>query len=61
MPEELWRTTMDPKRRVLKRINVADAARAESVFTMLMGETVAPRKAFIESRAQQIEADEIDF
>jgi len=61
MPEELWRTTMDPKRRMLKQISVLDAARADTVFTTLMGENVAPRKAFIENRAQHLEPDEIDI
>lgn len=61
MPEELWRTTMDPKRRMLKQVSVVDAARADSVFTTLMGENVAPRKAFIESCAQNLEPDQIDY
>jgi glutathione S-transferase len=61
MPEELWRTTMDPKRRLLKQISIVDAARADAVFTTLMGENVASRKLFIESHAQNLEQDEIDI
>jgi DNA gyrase subunit B len=61
MPEELWRTTMDPTRRLLKQISIVDAARADAVFTTLMGENVASRKHFIESRAQHLEQDEIDI
>jgi DNA gyrase subunit B len=61
MPEELWRTTMDPQSRTLKQISVLDAQRADSVFVTLMGDNVASRKHFIESRAQQIEPDEIDI
>jgi DNA gyrase subunit B len=51
-PEELWETTMDPKRRVLKRVNVEDAADADRIFDILMGTDVASRKSFIQSNAK---------
>lgn len=49
---ELWQTTMDPEQRVLIQVNVEDAERADSTFSMLMGEEVDIRKEFILSRAQ---------
>ena len=50
--EELWETTMDPERRTLRRITLADAARADEIFTILMGEQVEPRKEWIETNAK---------
>ena len=50
--EELWETTMDPERRTLRRITLADARRADEIFTVLMGEQVEPRKEWIERNAK---------
>ena len=50
--EELWETTMDPERRTLRRITLEDASRADSIFTVLMGEQVEPRKEWIERNAK---------
>ena len=54
---ELWETTLNPANRILKQITVADAAHADEVFTMLMGEEVPPRKRFIQSRAKTANID----
>ena len=50
--EELWETTMDPEKRTLRRITLDDAMRADSIFTVLMGEQVEPRKEWIERNAK---------
>ncbi|MDD5341011.1 MAG: DNA topoisomerase (ATP-hydrolyzing) subunit B [Patescibacteria group bacterium] len=53
-PEQLWQTTMDPATRVMKKINVEDAAKADEVFDILMGDEAENRKHFIEARAKQV-------
>ena len=55
--EQLWETTMNPQHRVLKQITIDDAAEADRVFAMLMGEEVAPRKKFIQSHAHMATLD----
>ena len=55
--EELWETTMDPARRILKKVNVEDAQEADKVFEILMGEDVLARKSFIQSNAKLANLD----
>jgi DNA gyrase subunit B len=52
--DQLWETTMNPETRVLLRAEIEDAALADSIFTMLMGEKVGPRKDFIKSEARKV-------
>jgi len=56
-PEQLWETTMNPVNRTLKKIEVADAAEADHVFSMLMGDEVPPRKKFITTHAKTATLD----
>ncbi|MEK7613509.1 MAG: DNA topoisomerase subunit B [Patescibacteria group bacterium] len=56
-PEELWETTMDPERRVLKQVSIADAQDADRVFDILMGTDVPARKTFIQSNAKTANLD----
>ena len=51
-PEQLWDTTMNPENRMLKRITIDDADKADQTFSTLMGDDVAPRKKFIQSHAK---------
>ncbi len=55
--DELWETTMNPQTRRLKKIQVDDAAKADEIFTMLMGQEVAPRKRFIQANAKYANID----
>lgn len=56
-PEQLWETTMDPENRMLKQVNLTNAAEADRTFSVLMGENVAPRKEFIETHASYANID----
>ena len=56
-PEQLWETTMNPETRLLKQVTIEDAASADYVFSMLMGEDVGPRREFIEQNATYANID----
>ncbi len=55
--EQLWSTTMDPARRLLRQITIDNAAEAERTFSMLMGDDVPPRREFIEANAHYANID----
>ena len=56
-PEQLWTTTMDPAKRSLKQVSIESAAEADHLFSMLMGDEVAPRREFIEKNAKYARID----
>ena len=59
--EQLWDTTMNPENRVLVQVKVDDAEKADAIFTKLMGDEVSLRKSFIQSRAKDVNLEELDI
>ncbi|MBP7821556.1 MAG: DNA topoisomerase (ATP-hydrolyzing) subunit B [Saprospiraceae bacterium] len=55
--EQLWETTMDPTTRIIKKVTIEDAAECDRIFSMLMGDDVPPRRAFIEANARYAKVD----
>lgn len=61
MPAQLWSTTMDPSSRILKLVSIDDAAAADKMFSVLMGDNVQPRKEFITSNADRLKLEDLDY
>jgi DNA gyrase subunit B len=61
MPQQLWDTTMNPESRTLKRVEIEDAAEADRIFTVLMGDRVAPRREFIETYGPRLNLTDLDI
>ncbi len=58
-PEQLWETTMDPRRRVLKKVSITDAMHTEELFTILMGMDVQKRRKFLQEHAEEVKSLDI--
>lgn len=61
MPDQLWETTMNPETRTLKRVEIEDAAEADRIFTILMGDRVGPRREFIEQHSKHLNFTDLDI
>lgn len=61
MPQQLWETTLNPETRTLKQIEIEDAAEADRIFTVLMGDRVAPRREFIETYGSKLNFTDLDI
>ena len=61
MPKQLWETTMDPTTRTMKRVEIEDALEADRIFTILMGDKVAPRREFIETHSAELDMAALDI
>lgn len=61
MPDQLWETTMNPETRTMKQVEIEDAAEADRIFTILMGDRVAPRREFIETYGSRLNMTELDI
>ncbi|MBD2137888.1 DNA topoisomerase (ATP-hydrolyzing) subunit B [Anabaena sp. FACHB-1237] len=61
MPEQLWTTTMNPETRAMKQVEIEDAAEADRIFTILMGDRVAPRREFIETYGSKLNLTDLDI
>jgi DNA gyrase subunit B len=61
MPVQLWETTMNPDTRLLKQVEIEDAAEADRIFTVLMGDRVAPRREFIETYGPKLNLTDLDI
>ena len=58
-PGQLWKTTMDPEKRTLLKVRIEDVVEADDIFTILMGDSVEPRREFIQRNA--LEVTELDI